>query len=327
MLPAHQTACFLTQVYFEDLDGEREHGLRDHEVERLLVPDCELGERHGRPLQRHVHPVPRQRNSDRAPVASASSSGRASDAVQHGAYDKPIVFFEGLDVTNDGDAVKFQRDYGRMLRGGATQGVDVWHVSFADGGQPLVESARQAADAIHVAYTYNGWNNANPGKKIAAVGASMGALAGRIALASWEEGRYRCAPGTGECIATDLGASSIGPPIAVYGSFNGPGLFGASVPVTLQTLVQDIGNRWNAGQATQMLNSAAATNMLYARIGDRCGDPDGLVTTTCANYSSLNGESSPRQLERMRAVPEHRLRGLVGPALCGRHLPADGTVP
>ncbi len=288
MVPARNNACFLTQVYFEDLDDPEENTTCEitKSDDYLYLTATATQD-----LDAHCNAMClRLPDAQTRPAPAVQITGALGERMTlfqgGGSYDKPVVFFEGFDPTNDGDAAAFERDYGTFLRRGATQGVDIWHVSFRDGGQAILESARQAAEAIDTAYKYSNWNVQNPGRRMAAVGVSMGALAGRVALASWEAGRYNCAPGTGECISPSLGDGTPRPPVAVYGSVGGPHQ-GASIPVSLQTLVQDIGNQWDVGKPLRMVNSPAATNMLYARIDDRCGDPAGVVTDICLDHNTL----------------------------------------
>ncbi len=195
------------------------------------------------------------------------------ELYQSGEYDKPIVFFEGFDPVNKNSIAYHERLVGPMMTELRELGWDVWMVELSSGGEDVAEVAREDATAIDYAYKYNEWNQQNPGREIAVAGVSMGALAGRILLASWEDGRYNCDyadnDSARECLSPNLGDGSSTPPVSVLLAINGPQT-GANIPLSLQTIVQDVGRNYDLGEPYKAVNARSAINMLNTRLSNKC---------------------------------------------------------
>lgn len=304
LMPQAGYACFLQKVHFEEADNGDEPG------------DCELYIHDGRwylAARSHddqesycaarcldlgtttynwysgINWPPKPNVKVTAPFGM---TGMEMELYQSGSYDMPVVMLEGIDTTNNSSPAYHVRNQALMLQRALLWGLDVWVVDFADGGQALLTSARQAAAAVDVAYHQQSFNTTYPSREIVVTGLSMGGLAGRIMLASWEEGRYTD-PASPEYISTALGRgvppggaranalthyiAPYDPPVSLYASINGPHQ-GANIPVSLQVLVQDVSGVFDLGEATAMLNSPAAINMLEERVDNRCR---GVITEDC----------------------------------------------
>ncbi len=196
------------------------------------------------------------------------------ELFQSGRYDKPLIFFEGFDPINKNSISYHNRLIGRLFQEVRANGWDLWLVDLSSGGQRVLETARENALAISYAYKYDSFDAKFPGREVATVGISMGALAGRIALASWEDGLYNCDYGTsgGECLDPDLGDGTFTPPVSLFIAINGPQT-GANIPTALQMLVQDVSNMGPLGEPEAAIKSLAAQDLLsrYVRPDD-CPD-------------------------------------------------------
>ena len=290
MYPVSTHACFLTHVRMEDVDDAKEHTFCEirEEADWWVLSTRASQDEKIRCKAACLELPPSYRRP--VPARIVGNLGEEMNLMQSGPYDRPVIFVEGHDPTNEGGFEDTYRLLGRIYRSAHKAGLDIWHVNAKDGGQAVLETARGVAEAVDLAYKYSGWNNSHPGQGMALAGFSMGGLASRVALASWEQGRYTCPLGTGECIAPGLGDGSTRPPIATFVSINGPQL-GAVIPMTLQEAIQDVTNQWSPGKFLSMLNSPATENLLYARVDDRCGwdPPCGAtpVTDFCYEHNTL----------------------------------------
>lgn len=336
MYPDGSHFCSLTQVLMTDVDDHDEHGgcelflekgrwwLRAKVVQGGdddMVVSCKA-----RCLRIHNSAVNELAGWPPVPsrVIGASNSvtlGARFELFQSGTYDKPLVLFEGFDPTNKQSIAYHVRLMGGMMRLLFAAGYDIWVIDNEDAGGPVLDTMRENAKLIDFAYKYdpscpgcsppyydgpNAWYRKaeNQGKRIAAAGLSMGALAGRSLLATWEDGKYSCAPRdpgnpnapvdytipNAECISATLGipGQPTRPPVALFAGIAGPQT-GAEIPVGVQMVVQDIGNWFDLGEPLKAINSPAAINMLRHRFNNQ--DPKGVVTQWCdGNRTLRNGD-------------------------------------
>ena len=122
------------------------------------------------------------------PTTTRLADGARMTLYQNGSYDRPLVVIEGFDPVNKTSARTHMVDNAPLIRPLEAAGFDIWIVDFEDAGQPLLDSAREAALAIDAAYRHANWNVSYPGKKLPVLGASMGGLVGKDcarALGNW----------------------------------------------------------------------------------------------------------------------------------------------
>jgi alpha-tubulin suppressor-like RCC1 family protein len=218
--------------------------------------------------------------------AGIDGSGARLNLYQSGAYDKPIVIVEGFDPIDRTGPGEFMRLLSPAFHSLLNRGADIWMLNVSGQGDIASLVSREVAKAIGNAYTYDPpgtpppWNVANPGKKIPVAGFSQGGLDTRVALASWEDGRF--GP-SGSLPVPGLPNPTGPPPVSLFMSINGP-QFGAEAPLSLQHTVNDLSNSLQAvgislpPEVTNTLRSTPARQMLR-HLGDVSAS--GVVTESC----------------------------------------------
>lgn len=198
--------------------------------------------------------------------------GPRLELYQSGAYDLPVVFFQGFDPSNDNSGPYHLRFLAPLLRVMMPLGIDLWFVELDDGGQSVIDIARRNARALQIAYEHEAWGATHPGKEMVAVGISMGAFTGRFLMSSWEQGLY--GPGGDEAVP---GIVSAEPPISLFAAVSGP-QEGGNIPLSIQMAVRDAGRSYDLGKQEVALASRAAEQMLNERIAASCRN---VVTEEC----------------------------------------------
>ena len=127
--------------------------------------------------------------------------------------------------------------------------------------------------AFRYAYRHNFFNAQYGAHKIAVMGFSGGGVTARLAMAYWDQQRFKT-PSDPLYLSNDYGH---GPPVSHFATVASPHL-GANVPLSLQVIVQDLGGDFDIGSSYESLNSQAARELLGARIGSGCND---VITETC----------------------------------------------
>jgi uncharacterized repeat protein (TIGR02543 family) len=327
MSSENESVCFLTKTVMADLDSGDEKG------------GCEIISRDGKwTLVAQITGWEDGLDADAWCSATCASvpttgawPGRATAVVdalgararlfQSGAYDRPVMFFEGFDPTDRIGSMYYMNLAGPLMQRMSALGFDIWMVDNENAGQAVALTAAEDMKAVDIAWRYQNWNALNPGKKIPAIGVSMGALAGRFGLATWEAGTYRNAG-----VEYAPGIASL-PPVSNFIALVGP-QEGGNIPTAIQTVVQDFGDYQDVGESYDALNSAAAVNMLGNRVDQSC---DQIVTSWCNSPLGIGNLIGAHGDQTLKNFSELRVFGttvnydtIFGPATLSCPLNTDG---
>ncbi len=211
-------------------------------------------------------------------------------APGHASLVNPVVLIEGFDIDNSMDwdplyALLNQQGLADTLR---AHGFDAVVLDFTDSTHPVQENAYVTAELLRRVDA-----EMPPGATMAVVGASMGGLCSRFALA-WLE--------------------STGQPVRAreWIAFDAP-FAGADIPLGLQYWVQFFaGQSADADTFLTQLNSPAARQMLIYHYTDppgTTGAPDPLRAGLLADFAALGWPQLPR---RAAVANGSRLRATQG---------------
>ncbi|MDO8461542.1 MAG: hypothetical protein Q7S98_01645, partial [Deltaproteobacteria bacterium] len=99
-----------------------------------------------------------------------------------GVYDKPVLFVEGYDPTNDFTLAQSFSWLGEVIDDAREFGYDFWLLDFGDGAADMRNNAAGIQQALDHIYSFGGQQDLS----LTVVGFSMGGVAARYALASAE---------------------------------------------------------------------------------------------------------------------------------------------